>query len=530
MVLPQENKKNDFIYISRKNAVYEKVIGEQSALRDYNILGGFTQSYKDSYVVDNTEINYSLCRQLYLNTHENYKLGGGFAKPVINSIVAFMGVPSFTSQDSIAEDVIQEYLVDCKNVYIKIQRNMLREGDCFVLVKNQKLNDKLFKNELKIDFEVLLPERVTVIKNESGDIVRVIIKTTIDYVDENEEKVKYKVSEIWDNEMYIKKYEIEDAPSYMNFKLQDIEESNPYGFIPVLYFRNEHEEFRKNGTSELENIEPYMRAYHDVMLDSLRSTKLNSSPKLKIKVQNLAQFLENNFTTEEIATKQLRLSKKDVLFVGEEDDLGYVEVGATNHSTLLELLFMCIVDTSETPEFLFGTAVASSKASVSEQMIPLMKKIDRKRSAINETYQLMARMVFSIYNDNNMNGLIQDFQTKIIWQDSDSGEDNVKANTINTIITALNAGIEGKIISYESSIDYLRQYIETMSDSFDEEAKKIKKQYDEMGNSFNDDLNTQIQELLSQKENNTQTNNNSNNGQNNVDLEGVNNGVQTNSE
>jgi hypothetical protein len=506
MLVPQQ--KDGIIYVTNGNNVEKKYIGEQSALRNYNLIGGFTQSYKDSYVVDKTEVNYSLCRQLYLNSHENYKLGAGFAKPIVNSIVAFMGVPTFLTEDVVAEEVIKQYLLDIQNTYIKIQRNMLREGDCYVLVTNQKLNNKLFKNELKIGFEVLLPERVQIINDEYGEMEKVIIKTTIDYLDENDNKIQYKVAEVWTNDSYNKTYSIVNCPDYIKNKLIDKIMPNPYGFIPVLHFKNEHEEFRKTGTSELESVEPYMRAYHEVMLDSLRSTKLNSSPKLKIKVANLQQFLANNFTSEEIANKQLKLSKKDVLFVGDEDDLGYVEVSATNHSVLLELLFMCIVDTSETPEFLFGTAVASSKASVGEQMTPLMKKIARKRSAITDSYQLMARMVFAIYNDNNLSNLINDFQTKIIWEDTDSIDDKIKAETINTVITALNGGIEGKIISYESAINYLKQYIETMSNTYEEEKEKILTQYEEMADGLNAELNAQIEEILNAQQNNTTSTNN----------------------
>lgn len=526
MINPNIKENDGIIYVTKGNTV-EKVnlSGEQSTLRNYSLTGGYTQAFRDSYVVDKTEVNYSLCRQLYLNSHENYKLGAGFAKPIVNSIVAFMGIPTFNTSDIVGEEVIKKYLLDCQSTFIKIQRNLLREGDCYVLVTNEKVNNKLYKDELLINFKVLLPERVTLIKNENGTITKAIIKTTIEYVDEDEQNIKYKVTEIWTDSMYQVKYDFTEIPNGFQ-KPVEILQPNQYGFIPIIHFKNEHEEFRQSGTSELESVEPYMRAYHEVMLDSLRSTKLNSSPKLKIKVQNLQNFLNNNFTTEEIATKQLKLSKKDVLFVGEEDDLGYVEVSATNHNILLELLFMCIVDTSETPEFLFGTAVSSSKASVGEQMTPLMKKISRKRSAINDSYQLLARMVFSIYNDNNVTNLVSDFQTKIFWEDTDSIDDNMKANTINTIITGLNAGIEGKIISYESAIDYLKQYIETMSDSFEEEKTKILKQYDEMQEDFTTDLQNQIDQLLSNQNNNDGEEGEESNleeGQNNVgdDIDGL---------
>ncbi len=50
-----------------------------------------------------------------------------------------------------------------------------------------------------------------------------------------------------------------------------------------------------------------------------------------------------------------------------------------NTGKLLEYLFFCIVQASETPEFVFGTAVNSSRASVSEQMPIVAMKAERKR-------------------------------------------------------------------------------------------------------------------------------------------------------
>ena len=478
-----------------------KISGEQSNLR-ISVSNGFNQSYKDSYVIDNTEVNYSLCRQIYLNTHENYKLGGGFAKPIVNNLSSFMGIPQFISNDIIAQEIINKYLVNIKSVYNKIHRNILREGDCYLLVTNEKKNDKLFKNELIISFKTLLPERLQVLKDETGNIVKVIVSTSFDYIDKDtDEKVKYKVKEVWTNEVYQKIYDKINVPNYISEHLIDMTMPNPYQFIPIIWFKNEEEEFRNNGTSELESVEPLLRAYHDVMLDSLRSTKLNSSPKLRIKIENLQQFLNNNFTDEEIATGKLKLAKKDVIFIGKEDDLGYVEVSGNTHTTLLEFIFLCIIDTSETPEFMFGSAVASSKASVSEQMIPFMKKVNRKRDSISDNYKLLARMVFSIYNDNNSTNLINDFETDLFWQDVDNDEDNLKSNTINTLITALSLGIESKLLSFESAINYLKQYINTMK-NYDEEKEKILEQYDSMDTSLESQLQKQIDEIKNNQNDN----------------------------
>ena len=510
------------IYIAKGNTVLKKVVGEQSALRNYTFSSVY-KSFKDMYTIDKKEVNYSLARQLYLNSHENYKLGGGFCKPIINSIVSFMGIPSFTSEDEQAKEVIDEFLKDKEDTYINIQKNTLREGDCYVLIENETLNNLLYKDEFKINFKLLLPERVTPITNQYGDVEKYIIRTTIDYRDEENNRVYYKIIEVWTETQYNKTYEINDVPDYLKKELIPTIGENPYGFIPIVRFTNDKEQFRNTGTSELEPVEPFIRAYHEVMLDSLRSTKLNSSPKLKIKTNDLTQFLANNFSSTEIQEKTLNIGKKDVFLCGQDDDLAYETVGATNHNTLLEFLFMCIVDVSETPEFLFGTAIASSKASAQEQMTPVMKKVERKRSQVKEPYQLMARMVFAIWNKNNVTKQIADYKTKVVWEDVDSEDDNMKVNTINTLVTALMTGVEYKLMSYESAINYLAQYIHTMG-TYEEEKEKILLQIQEMEEDVINDLRDQLTQLEAEKAENNMNDDENNNGDNMDDEENNNNG------
>ncbi|HBH0915330.1 TPA: phage portal protein, partial [Clostridioides difficile] len=57
------------------------------------------------------------------------------------------------------------------------------------------------------------------------------------------------------------------------------------------------------------------------------------------------------------------------------------------------LLFYCIVDVSETPEFIFGVHTPSALASVKEQMPIMVNKIRRKREQFTNSWQLLARMV-----------------------------------------------------------------------------------------------------------------------------------------
>ena len=47
---------------------------------------------------------------------------------------------------------------------------------------------------------------------------------------------------------------------------------------------------------------------------------------------------------------------------------------------------------SEIPEWAFGGAVGTSKASVTEQASPLIHKVKRKRTAVEEGWELLGRM------------------------------------------------------------------------------------------------------------------------------------------
>ena len=65
----------------------------------------------------------------------------------------------------------------------------------------------------------------------------------------------------------------------------------------------------------------------------------------------------------------IQLEGKELLIVAPEEDAEYIEVRSSTGDAqiLLKLLFYCIVDVSETPEFALGLT-HRSQASVKEQM------------------------------------------------------------------------------------------------------------------------------------------------------------------
>lgn len=483
--------------------------GEQSELREQETI---ITIQDDGFILDSSKLNYQLTRELYSNTHNKYKLGAHFAKPVINALTGFIGTPRIKSitDDESANYAIKQYIEENKSKIIETIRNTLREGDCYLYVYHELLDDVLYNNELKIGFDLLLPENVNIIKI-NNKIVKAVIKTNISEKDEEGHNIKYTTTEIWTNEKYILKHTKIDVPAWFE-ELTDIEINNPYGFIPVIHFKNESESFRKYGNSELESIEPLIRAYHETMYNYLRASKVNSSPLLILKLRDKKMFLKNNFTEEEISSKKLKILRKDMITLDDGEEAYFLEIQAKSYKDLLEYLFMCIVDTSEIPEFIFGTAVSSSKASVSEQMPAFIKKIQKKQIEFESNFKLLARMVFAIYNLYDIYseyGKINDYKTYIEWEDVDKEDINEKAQAISTLITGLVTAIESKLISFESAIMYLSEIIPTM-DEYPQEAKKILKQFNEMlGNeNLTEELTAQIDELRTQlNQNNTNTDN-----------------------
>lgn len=521
-------------------------VGEISALRDTSNTFVTFNGIGSVYQLDSSKVNCKLARQMYNNSHDLYKLGAGFVKPIINSIVGFMGNPTFNSKDSLddyeqlessidnpenteklnfSEDLKQDFFDDFINkefeIFQKIHKNTLRDGDCYLmLIKKDTSKSILYDtNELLFTYKFIDPLSIFCVYDSYDEAVinKAIISTKISYTNENNNFVSYTIVETWtDLEHSIKYTDMQNISG-----LVEVEEKNPFGFVPIIKFSNERD-FSLNGSSEIEPVEPYIRAYNDVMLDYLRTNRLTAQPKLKVRVSDINTFLSNNFTSTEIASKQLSLSNKNVIFLGsKEDDAGYLEVSATNHFTLLEFLFMCIVDVSETPEFVFGTAVASSKASVSEQMIPVIKKVERKRASLKNSYDLLIRMLIAFNNISFTKYGKLDFKYDISWKEIDREDDNTKATTIKTLIEAYTTAISEGIMAKETAVESLSKLIDEMGD-YKKELLKIKNESKDSNNNDDSDLINSVIDSL--QNNNIQQNNNVNpNNNNNNNIQQTNN-------
>ena len=451
-----------------KQGWLKKALGEISKLRQ-GIFGRFgallTGRWSVPYALNSTRVDYELARQLYHNTHDDYKLGAGFAKPIINTLAGFMGVPRFRTKDEEAQEVLDEHVSRWVSRMQRTHQLALRDGDCFVMLANLENDDPLYPDEEnRIDFIIIPPEQIADIE--------------VDPITRRTKAYTIKARAKWDNGQ--REYTVTqkimadrivvnvegDAPEGLTSETRP----NPWGFIPIIHFKNEPEETELYGTSELEPIEPYLKAYHDVMLHAMQGSKMHSTPRLKLKLRDVQAFLQNNFPEALKAVQRgeqanIDLKGHELLIFTDEEDASFIEARSTigNAEALLKLLFYCIVDVSEVPEFAFGVHTPSSHASVKEQMPLLIRRVARKREMVTENWQTLARMLLVMHS--KITGKrFESYEVGITWDAVIERDEKEYAETVHTLVNALNTALMGGFISLDAAVDLLQQYIDTMQE------------------------------------------------------------------
>ncbi len=454
-------------------------LGEISVLRNAWPSGwGF--KYMTSYRLDSSRVNYDLARQLYRNTADKYKLGAGFAKPIINTTAGFMGAPHFTHIDPEADQALEQAVTRWTGKVLRINRNTLRDGDVFARIV--RVPDRFNSRQEAFDLILIPPEWVTPVTDPiTGQWQQLVIRHPVTVTDiQGRTVTEYTLTEI----LTPKSRSIEaDARAPADVRARNGEEANPWGFIPVVHFTNEAEENQLFGCSDLEAVEPFMKAYHDTMLFAVQGSKLFSRPKAKFSLKSVEKFLQDNFSTEEIQAGKLKFADKEIFLLQEGDDASFItaDSGLAGITTLLKFLYFCIVDVSETPEFAFGTAVQSSKASVSEQMVPLARKIRRKRGMFEEPYGELASMYLAMWAKVE-NRALETYRVDIGWDELSPRNDQEVAGTIKTLVEGLVTGMEAGLVSVDAAAEFLREFVPTMlpyvdPDADDDERRRVAKSF-----------------------------------------------------
>lgn len=419
------------------------------------------------YILDSDRVDYERARKLYRNEEDKYKLGAAFVKPVINSSIGFMGVPSFSIEGEDAQQLLDDFMLENTSKMMMTHLEALKLGDCYVWITRENDTNPLYPEvDKRLVYTIIPPEMVKDIHLDptTGEPLAYILESKSEWEELSGTKRSCIITQkITANERIV---EITgDTPPGM----QAGTDVHNKGYIPIVHFKNEPETTLKYGQSDIGPIEPYLKAYNDVMLHAMKGSKMHSTPKLKMKLKDVPQFLLYNLGIEDPAKfaregGTINLDGQEILFLNEEEDAEFVEVkSATGDAkVLLKLLFYCIVDISETPEFIFGVHTPSALASVKEQMPIMINKIKRKREQFTEQWQQLARIVLAIESEARGQGF-SSHAVNINWDEIDPRDEKELASALESITKSLKIALEAGIISEEAAVEYLSQYIDTMN-------------------------------------------------------------------
>lgn len=452
------------------------IAGEMSKLRN-KFVGTIGGSVGSAYTLDSSRVDYELAKQLYFNTNDDYKLGAGFAKTIINNTVSFMGVPSYKNADKNAQSVLETFVKENLSNMQRTTRDALRDGDCFVWITRESENDLSLYPEKpeRLVYTVIPPASVSIKRNAlTNEPEEYAINKTVNWKKPNGSAAKCEITQ----RIRIREIEVE-AKGDIPPDLEIGKKATPWDFLPIIHFKNEGDE-GEFGQSDLEPIEPFLKAYHDVMMHAMQGSKMHSTPRLKFQVKNVSNFLFNNFGIDDhVKFKKdggtIDLDGHEFLILEKEDDASFIEVrSATGDAKeLLKLLFYCIVDTSETPEFVFGVHTPSSLSSVKEQMPILIRAIERKREHFADSWKRLARIVLAMHSKAE-NVTFGTFATDLKWVNIDARTSQEISEELLNVVNALKTALEANIIGEESAVNYLSKIIDTMNmyESDDGEGEK----------------------------------------------------------
>ncbi|MBI1257591.1 MAG: hypothetical protein GC204_08985 [Chloroflexi bacterium] len=185
--------------------------------------------------------------------------------------------------------------------------------------------------------------------------------------------------------------------------------ANLIGLIPVIHIANRSGADEFFGRPEGAALIPALQRYGDVIDAAIRGNIRQGRPTPVIERMGTADQVRKFWekfgrretqTLPDGSTESVDVIDFDpdqLLTLGGEASFRYAAPGAFtgDTATLLGLLYALIVEHSEIPEFVLGTAVSSSKASVETQLQPFVKWIEKKRGLAGGWMRDLSRVVLA---------------------------------------------------------------------------------------------------------------------------------------
>lgn len=341
--------------------------------------------------VDLTKADYAFWSRFRRGKQKTYELGGLFANPIAEKIASYMlgkGI-GILCEDEGTQSALSDFVDEALDDLFETVKDSMQLGDAYIVVNPDGTLQRVSPDQVEI---ITVPEGS---QNVVGyRITSVLAKMTI-------------IDEYYAFHRVIK-------ATVAGVEQPTMEFTNPTGLIPVIHFANDPEANELHGHVMYEGLLKLFAEYDDTMLKALDGVKAMGHPLAVIEgAEDPAEEVEANKTGEiaydnEDGTRQTRaaidITRLTMLVLGKGATFKFAS-GAKGFTEdagrMLEYLFLLMLQHSHVPEWVWGGAINSSKASVDAQTPAWHLFIDwRRRKAAKPIQKLLEvwRAIRALYD------------------------------------------------------------------------------------------------------------------------------------
>lgn len=419
--------------------IVKEMFGRSEPITNWMKSGLRYNIFSDSPSIDYTKTNYFLSRAIFYASvvtdagknkkyGKDFLFGAAFGKPIVNTAAAFAfaddpemtlinktlldeSTVDATGDTEYTEKLLKDWQEEYSSEVFKTVRNSLRDGDQYIWIQE----------DLKA--VVIPPEQINIVDDPiTGEIIGYDMTTFVDEDDgsgDRTQTIKY-ISEFRKTSPFYVEKKYESGSDKFKLLKEERGEADEEKTLPIFPFHNERDARERYGVSEFQNCYYLMANYHAVLKNSIKGDIYDNTPAKYIKgIKNWDTWIKQNGIYDEATGEYKLVWDKDKLFTGDDNfEVGVVKSSsnADGSISILKTLFNLIVDTSETPEFVFGTAVQSSNASVESQMPVAIRKAERKRKEYKKSYEAMYSGVIQIASENGFTKTNKNLKVRIKFQ------------------------------------------------------------------------------------------------------------------
>ena len=376
-------------------------------------------------------------------------LGGLFIKPLASKVASWtLGqVPKIRCESDTAQELVAEWVTEHHAKLIEVYEEAVVLGDCYLLV-NADLTLTILPPQVVMpmlapdDYSKIIGYRVTEVHVNPYSFSRMTI--TNDYTATERVRTVTIDMPVTENGVYRNQGNTIRTERFKNL----------IGKIPIIHIPNDAGADERYGHPVAEGLLHAMYRYDDVFEYAIAGNKRQGRPTPVISemgdVDQIEQFWElfggkEKYTDadgNEQSQRVLDFDADQVLTLGGNAKFDWKAPGSftTDTQNLLELIFYLILQHSEIPEFVWGNAIASSKASAESQMPPFTRFIEKKQGQVTRWLNQVLDVVVALIRTYET-GIPKSEKARIAWMPLTNADG---ALTLQAVQFALGSGLMDK--------------------------------------------------------------------------------------